>query len=129
MAAVDEIPALSAHVRAGRREEPFRGSADLPNFFRKPYGPGWALVGDAGCHKDPMLALGMCDGLRDAELLVQALDEGLSGRRPLDDTLLEYQRQRDEASADDFRENLDAAKFTPARDEVLQIRAAIRGEA
>ena len=73
-----------------------------------------------------MLALGMCDALRDAELLVEALDDGLSGGRPLDDTLLDYQQRRDEASADDFRENLDAAKFTPARDEVLRIRAAIR---
>ena len=107
MAAVDGIPALSARVRAGRREEPFKGAADLPNFFRKPYGPGWALVGDAGCHKDPMLALGMCDALRDAELLVEALDDGLSGGRPLDDALRDYQRRRDEASADDFRENLD----------------------
>jgi hypothetical protein len=27
---------------------------DLPNFFRKPYGPGWALVGDAGPVMDPI---------------------------------------------------------------------------
>ena len=126
MAAVDGIPALSGRLRAGRREEPFKGAADLPNFFRKPYGPGWALVGDAGCHKDPMLALGMCDALRDADLLVEALDDGLSGGRPLDDALADYQRRRDEASADDFRDNLDAARFKPARDEVLRIRAAIR---
>ena len=73
-----------------------------------------------------MLALGMCDALRDADLLVEALDDGLSGRRPLDDALGDYQRRRDEASADDFRDNLDAARFKPARDEVLRIRAAIR---
>jgi flavin-dependent dehydrogenase len=34
------------------------------------------LVGDAGCHKDPILALGMCDALRDAEFLADAVDEG-----------------------------------------------------
>ena len=44
-------------VRAGRRAERFYGATDLRNFLRKPYGPGWALVGDAGCHKDPYLAL------------------------------------------------------------------------
>jgi flavin-dependent dehydrogenase len=58
-------PPLAERVRAGRREECFYGTADLPNFFRKPYGPGWALVGDAGCHKDPFLALGICDAFRD----------------------------------------------------------------
>ena len=34
-----------------RREAPLQGRR-LPFFFRKPYGPGWALVGDAGYHRD-----------------------------------------------------------------------------
>jgi flavin-dependent dehydrogenase len=45
---VDLVPELAERMRHGRREERFVGTADLPNFFRKPYGPGWALVGDAG---------------------------------------------------------------------------------
>jgi flavin-dependent dehydrogenase len=51
MAAVDEVPELADRIRAGRREERFYGMADVPNFLRKPYGPGWALVGDAGCQR------------------------------------------------------------------------------
>ena len=31
------------HLLAARREERFYGTADLPNFVRKPFGPGWAL--------------------------------------------------------------------------------------
>ena len=126
MAAVDEIPELSARLRAGRREEPFKGTADVPNFFRKPYGPGWALVGDAGCHKDPILALGMCDALRDVEFLARALDEGLSGLRPLADALQEYERLRNDASAADFRENLHMARFQPVPEETYRLRAALR---
>src|SRR3712207_9569636 len=38
---------------------------DLPNFFRKPHGSGWALVGDAGYHKDPYGAQGISDAFRD----------------------------------------------------------------
>jgi hypothetical protein len=34
------------------------------------------LVGDAGVHKDRFLALGVCDALRDAELLTSAIDDG-----------------------------------------------------
>ncbi len=44
---------FAARVRAGKREERWMGSADVPNFFRKPWGDGWALVGDAGYMKDP----------------------------------------------------------------------------
>jgi 2-polyprenyl-6-methoxyphenol hydroxylase-like FAD-dependent oxidoreductase len=36
---------LGERVRDGRRAERFRASPDLPNFLRRPYGPGWALVG------------------------------------------------------------------------------------
>ena len=47
----------------------------MPNFFRKPYGPGWALVGDAGYNKDPITAQGISDAFRDAEACSTALDE------------------------------------------------------
>ena len=29
------------------------GAGPTPNYLRKPYGPGWVLVGDAGYHQDP----------------------------------------------------------------------------
>jgi 2-polyprenyl-6-methoxyphenol hydroxylase-like FAD-dependent oxidoreductase len=98
MATISHVPALAERVRSSQRAERFYGTANVPNFIRKSHGPGWALVGDAGCHKDPYLALGVCDALRDAELLVDAVDEGLSGRRPLDETLADYERRRNEAT-------------------------------
>ena len=100
-------------VRAGRRADRFYGATDLRNFLRKPYGPGWALVGDAGCHKDPYLALGICDAFRDAELLSDAIDDGLAGRRDIEDALVEYERRRNEATMPDYRLNLERARFTP----------------
>ena len=128
LSVVDTIPALAERVRGGRREERFRGASDVPNFLRKPYGPGWALVGDAGCHKDPFLALGICDAFRDAELLTDALDEGLSGRAPLMTALADYERRRNEATLPDYRQNLQAARFDPLPAELLQLRAAVRGD-
>ena len=126
MAAIDRIPSLSERVRAGCRQEPFKGATDMPNFFRKPYGPGWALVGDAGCHKDPILALGVCDAFRDVELLTDALHEGLSGRRPLSDALHDYERRRNDASMAEYRENLHLARFQPVPEETYRLRAALR---
>lgn len=127
LAVVDCVPDLAERVRQGDRVERYYGAAQLPNFLRKPQGPGWALVGDAGCHKDPLLALGVCDALRDAELLADAVSDGLSGGQPLEKTLAEYQRQRDEATLADYHRNLDAARMQPLPPEGYAFRAGLRG--
>jgi flavin-dependent dehydrogenase len=127
MDVVDQIPALAGRVRGGRRAERFRGAGDVPNFLRQPHGPGWALVGDAGCHKDPYMALGICDAFRDAELLADALDDGFSGREPIASALAGYERRRNEATLPDYRQNLQAARFAPLPADVARLRAAVRG--
>jgi len=76
----------------------FRGSAGLAGFFRRPYGFGWALVGDAGYHKNPITARGITDAFRDAELLAGAIDDTFSGRRSANDAFPEYERNRNEAA-------------------------------
>jgi flavin-dependent dehydrogenase len=127
MAVIDQAPALAAALRQGRRVERFAGAADLPNFFRVPGGPGWALVGDAGHHKDPFLALGIADAFRDAALLADAVDTGLAGRVPMVAALADYERRRNEASMDDYRQNLHLAAFKPFPPEFMRLRAAVRG--
>ena len=94
LATIDGARHLAARVRAGKREERFVGTATLPNYYRRPFGPGWALVGDAGFHKDPTTASGISDAFRDAELLAAAVDDGLSGRRELTEALADYERRR-----------------------------------
>ena len=96
---VDLVPGLSDRVRNGQREERFMGSAEITNFFRKPFGPGWALVGDAGYQKDAITAQGITDAFKHAELLAGAIDEGLSGRRPLEEALAGYEQERNESVA------------------------------
>jgi flavin-dependent dehydrogenase len=127
MQAIDLVPGLGERLRDGAREERFYGIRDLPNFFRRPYGPGWALVGDAGHHKDPFLALGMSDALRDAELLSEAIADGLSGSRPLDAALADYERRRNAATFEIYEENLRSAQFTPPPPELNRLRFALRG--
>jgi hypothetical protein len=60
--------------------------------LRRPWGPGWALVGDAGYFKDPITAHGLSDALRDAELLASAAAEGSES------ALAAYEAARDELS-------------------------------
>ena len=77
----DLAPEFAERMRGAKREARFAGTA-VENFFRKPFGPGWALVGDAGYNKDFITAQGISDAFRDAELCANALDESLSGARP-----------------------------------------------
>jgi flavin-dependent dehydrogenase len=119
-------PLVAETIFSGKREERFYGAADLPNFFRKPYGAGWALVGDAGHHKDPFLALGICDAFRDANLLASAIDEGFSGERPIAESLGAYERDRNSAALELYWENISLAQFRPIPQDVLGLRAALR---
>jgi flavin-dependent dehydrogenase len=120
LAATDRVAGLGERVREGRREERWFGAAQLPNFMRRPWGDGWALVGDAGVHKDPLMALGICDALRDAELLADAVVAG--------EPLSEYERRRDEATTPDYFANLHMAAFRPLPQEFADQRAAVRGD-
>ena len=129
MSAVDAVPEFGERVRNGRREERYQGATDLPNFFRKPYGPGWALVGDAGCHKDPCFALGICDAFRDVDLLVDALDAALSGRTEWDTALAAYEQQRNALGRDEYWQNLSAARFEAPPARMMDARAAVKGNA
>jgi flavin-dependent dehydrogenase len=125
--ALDLAPALAERVRQGKRSERFQGTADLRNFFRKPYGPGWALVGDAGYHKVPITAEGISDAFRDAELLAEAIDAGFAGRAPLDDALAAYERRRNEAALPLFDLTCQFATLQPPPPEMQQLLAALRG--
>ncbi len=121
------VPSLAERVQAGRREERFMGSGDLPNFYRKPYGPGWALVGDAGYHKDPYLAQGISDAFRDAELVTEAIDAGLSGRRGLAEALGDYERQRNEETMPIYELNYQLASLDPPSPEMQHLLGALLG--
>ena len=124
---LDQAPDLASRVREGKREERFQGTADLSNFFRKPFGPGWALVGDAGYNKDPTTAQGISDAFRDAELLSEAIDEGFSGRQPLEEALAGYEGQRNEASMPMYEFTCQMAALQPPPPEMQQLLGALAG--
>jgi len=89
------IPQAWERVSTGYRVAPIRGTAQLPNFFRTAAGPGWVLVGDSGCHKDPHTVQGMGDAARSARILVEelaAIDPSSSER---DHACQRYAQRRD----------------------------------
>ena len=102
---------LGARVRAGRRESDFFGMTDLPYFKRQSHGPGWALAGDAGYHIDPIGGHGMSNAWDHLPLLVDAVDDTLSGRRPAEEAMAGFQRRRDEVLQPFWDENLATARM------------------
>jgi flavin-dependent dehydrogenase len=123
--ALQLVPALAERAAAAKREERWNGTGDIPNFFRRPFGPGWALVGDAGYHKDPVTGRGISDCFRDAELLAEAIDNGLSGRRPIEAALADYERRRNEESMPVYEITLQQVAFEPPPPETIALLAAV----
>jgi flavin-dependent dehydrogenase len=120
------VPAFAERVRPAKREERFVGTA-VPNYFRKPFGPGWALVGDAGYNKDFITAFGITDAFRQAELCATALDESLTGARPFDAAMGQYQSERDGHAMPMYEFTCQIAPLNPPPPELQHILKAVYG--
>ena len=125
--AMELAPEFAERIRGARRESKFIGSAELPGYFRKPYGPGWALVGDAGYHKNPITAMGINDAFRDAELVARAIDDDIAGRRPYEDGMRDYQETRDREAGPVYEFTDEFAQLQPPPPELQQLIGAMHG--
>jgi flavin-dependent dehydrogenase len=128
LTALDAAGDLGERVRGGRREAAVRGTPDLPNRFRRPYGPGWALVGDAGLVMDPITAYGIGHAFRDAELVAQAACEGAGDPVRTETAMAGYQRDRDADAVPAYELTLDVASFAPLRPEQRVLLGRLAGD-
>ncbi|MDE0049602.1 MAG: NAD(P)/FAD-dependent oxidoreductase [Rhodospirillales bacterium] len=111
LARVEEVaPDLRAMLPGAKRVEEFHGGCTRA-FVREAAGPGWALTGDAGMKKDPVTAQGISTAFHCAEMLAEAVDDGLSGRRPLDEALAGYHEARDDWLLPYYRFTAQLARF------------------
>jgi 2-polyprenyl-6-methoxyphenol hydroxylase-like FAD-dependent oxidoreductase len=99
----------------------------VPNFFRKPFGPGWALVGDAGYNKDFITAQGITDAFRDAQLCATALDEALSGACSFEVAMARYQHTRDQHVLPMYEFTIQLATLEPPPPELAKLLQALHG--
>ena len=123
--AVGEVPWIAERMASAKRAERFLGTADLGGFFRTSHGPGWALVGDAGYHRDPITAQGMTDAFLHAEILATSISRGLSGAMPMETALADYQRNRDEAVMPMYELTCDFARLAPPSEDMATLLTAL----
>lgn len=125
-------PDLHEIVRQGTRVSPFRSTPGLPGFIRRAWGPGWALVGDAGYTKDPISAHGISDAFRDAELCARAVHRTLIDPSNAGDAMRRYQQERDRLSWKVLRQSRALASYewdaAEASRRMRAISAAVREE-
>jgi len=111
-ALVESVPALAGWLQRANRAETFRGTLGEPSYRRRPVGPGWALIGDAACHRDPTAGMGISEALLDAELLsaelIAGFDEGVVAQ-----ALAEYRRRRDPETVRVYELSVAAARLQP----------------
>jgi len=124
--AIELAPDFAKRLRSATREAPFAGAA-VPNYFCKPYGAGWALVGDAGYNKDFVTAQGILDAFRDAELCATAIDQSLSGAQPFEEAMSGYQHTRDATAGAMYDFTCELATLEPPPPELQRILGAVHG--
>ena len=115
-------PGLAAALTDEGRLGQLYAFAGHPGFLRRSWGPGWALVGDAGYFKDPITAHGMTDALRDAELLAIAATS--SSERALAD----YQERRDGLACELHDISDRVASFDWTLDELRELHLTLSRE-
>ena len=93
--ALDQMGDLGARVRSGSRAEKIRATTDTINRIRKPFGPGWALVGDSGLVMDPITGQGISHAFQEAELLSDAVAGVVQNANDEAKALAAYARARD----------------------------------
>jgi 2-polyprenyl-6-methoxyphenol hydroxylase-like FAD-dependent oxidoreductase len=119
-------PAFAERIRDAKREERFVGTS-VPNYFRTPFGPGWALVGDAGYNKDFITAQGITDAFRDAELCAEALDQALAGKRQYDEAMGDYRSTRDAQVLPMYEMTAQIAALQTPDPQLVQLVGAMQG--
>jgi 2-polyprenyl-6-methoxyphenol hydroxylase-like FAD-dependent oxidoreductase len=120
-------PALYERLRRKEKIERLRGTGDQQNFFRQAWGPGWALVGDAGHHKDSITARGISDAFLQAETLTRRIADHLAGDPALlDEALRQYAEDRDTTLTPGYESTLTVARLAPPHEQRLALLRAIQ---
>lgn len=89
---------LAPRLTKAKREGPVRGTGSIPGYLRVPFGPGWALVGDAGMVMDPWSGQGIDQASTHACILARQIDAFLSGEADWDSAMQQYHRERNDFS-------------------------------
>jgi flavin-dependent dehydrogenase len=114
-------PSLASRLDDAVATSTARGMMSIPNQIVEPVGNGWALVGDAGYHRDAITGHGISDAFRDAELIASALDRALLSPSEERDALFLYHAERDRMLREIFEITCEMSDF-PSRSRFIELQ-------
>ncbi len=101
---------IAKRLAAAVSEGPVLGCGPHPNYIRIPFGPGWALVGDAGLHQDPWSGLGMDMASVHATFLAESLISWFHQDLSEQEALVSYHQQRNAHALDGYHRTITLAR-------------------
>lgn len=124
------LPGLAERLDGAQPVDKVRSATDLPSYFRRSTGPGWALPGDAGHFKDPVTAQGIRDALRFGRLVGEAAAPTLHDPAALQAALIAWERRRERECLETYQWTNQLARaeaITPLEVELYRVLAADPG--
>jgi len=112
------LPLMAMRLKDAAIRGQIRGTRGIANWFRKPYGPGWVLTGDAGHLKDSSTGFGIRDALIQSFLLSETLDTILDGG-DWQNCLSEFERKRNRMMLPSFEATIAYSQLHDADPEEL----------
>ncbi|HEX5165196.1 MAG TPA: NAD(P)/FAD-dependent oxidoreductase [Thermomicrobiales bacterium] len=127
-ARIQTVPTLAPRLSGARRVSKVYSATprELRGFFRHPYGPGWALAGDAGYYAHPASANGIADAFRASRYIHELVERAWVEGSPSETYLDEYRATRDEESIGPYHFSYRLGKVNPFSDP--EIAAAVTGQ-
>jgi flavin-dependent dehydrogenase len=105
-----EHPAMARRVAGATNLSRLHAYGDTSAYFRASSGPGWALIGDAGHFKDPVIGQGQRDAMWSGRRLAEVVTPVLGGPTGLDLALRRWEAERDAECLHSYHfANLDTA--------------------
>ncbi|MFT3764988.1 MAG: NAD(P)/FAD-dependent oxidoreductase [Minicystis sp.] len=90
LATLQSLPGVRRRLEGARQVSSLLGVKKIANRYYDFGGPGWVLVGDAVCQKDPVDGQGIYDALIETKVLDEALAAWHAGTKTFDEALAAY---------------------------------------
>jgi 2-polyprenyl-6-methoxyphenol hydroxylase-like FAD-dependent oxidoreductase len=100
---LESLPLLAPRLRKAEVAAEVKGAGNIPCYQRVPYGPGWALVGDAQQILDPWSGMGIDHATTHASLLADSLHRLLCDDATWEVTMSDYHSRARQWSEKTFR--------------------------
>jgi flavin-dependent dehydrogenase len=124
MAELGKMTEIAPRLSKAERDSKVLGTGSIPCYMRVPYGPGWALVGDASLALDPWSGQGIDQGSTHAVMMGKHMGEFLSGTKDWETAMGAHHKERNEFSEKAYRRT---AKFGHDLRPMTEMALAKRG--